>query len=158
MVKRLAWYKVVVPLSAIPLLLAGFCFIDSLRYPRIARSAYWRHPNLLIRATAARLFPGKGVSSNAVMLHARQLGQTDDLGIRLLYLPDLPTDDKTIKGRVFGLVRKGARPESKEELFWVVTPDCRRCIINDHMLAYEYRTGRLVCAANTSRIGEFAVE
>jgi len=148
--------RVVFAVLAVPLLFPAVCFVDSLRYPRIARSAYWHHPNLLVRATAARLFPGKGVSKKAVIAHARQLGRMDNLNVRLLYLPDLPAYDKTIKARTFHMIVK-RWGSSKEKLFWVVTPrrDCRN--INDDKLAYEYRTGRLVCAKEYSRIGEFAL-
>jgi len=80
----------------------------------------------------------------------------DNLNVRLLYLPDLPAYDKTIKARTFHMIVK-RWGSSKEKLFWVVTPrrDCRN--INDDKLAYEYRTGRLVCAKEYSRIGEFAL-
>jgi hypothetical protein len=111
----------------------------------------------LIRATAARLFPGKGVSSNAVMAHARGLGRTDGLGIRLLYLPDLPADDKTIKARTFGIIEK-AWAQSEEELFWIVTPHRNGRAVNDDILVYEYRTGRLVCASEYSRLGECVLQ
>jgi len=150
-------WQVVVGVLGAAVLLVGVCFVDSLRYPRIARSAYWRHPHLLVRATAARMFPGKGVSKKAVVAHASQLGYRNNLHVCLLYLPDSPTDDKTIRDRVFSLVGKRC-PDSKEKLFWVVTPNYRGRIINDHMLAHEYRTGRLVSAEDTSRIGEFALE
>jgi len=157
MVWKITRRRVTFVVLAVPLLLAVVCFVDSLRYPRIARSAYWRHPNLLVRATAVRLFPGKGVSKKAVVAHAGQLGYTDDLSVHLLYLPDLPVDDKTVKKRVFGLIRK-ERTYSKERLFWIVTPHSQGCIINDDTLAYEYRTGRLVCVEDMSRVGEFAIE
>ena len=138
--RRAAFFALVVPL-----LLVAVCIVDSFRYPRIARSAYWRRPGLLVRATAACLFPGKGISRRTVAGHAAQLGYTDDVNIRLLYLPELPANDKTIKDRVFGLIRKLHR-DSDGPLFWIVTPHSRGDIINDHTLVYEYKTMRLVCA------------
>lgn len=149
--------RIVLVLLAVPVFLAAVCLLDSLRYPRIARSAYWRRPILLVRATLARLFPGKGVPKRTVLAHARQMGRRGDLGVRLLYLPDLPTDDKTIKARVFHLIAK-SWGHSKEQLFWVVTPKRPGGRINDGSLAYEYRAGRLVCAQEHSRVGEYAVE
>ena len=156
MMLKVTRYRVVFALLAVPLLLASVCFVDSLRYPRIARSAYWHHPNLLLRATSARLFPGKGIPKNAITAHARQLGRADDLNVKLLYLPDLPVYDKTIKARTFNMIVK-RWGTSNEKLFWVVTPHRNGRNINDDKLAYEYRTGRLVCAKEYSRIGEFAL-
>ncbi|MCK4293368.1 MAG: hypothetical protein KAY65_09240 [Planctomycetes bacterium] len=153
MVWKITRCRVAFAVLAVPLLLAAVCFVESLRYPRIARSAYWRRPNLLVRATAVRLFPGKGVSEEAVAAHAARLGYTDDVNVRLLYLPELPADDKTIKDRVFGLIRK-ERPDTDRRLFWIVTPYSHGNIINDHTLAYEYKTGRLVCAEDVSMVGE----
>jgi hypothetical protein len=150
-------FKVVIVVLTVALSLAVVCFVDSLRYPRIARSAYWRHPHLLVRATSARLFPGKGVSKEAVVGHARRLGRIDDVDARLVYLSNRPTDDKTIKARVLGLIAKGWTP-SKEQLFWLVTPYRNGRSINDDRLVYEYRTGRLICAKEYDRLGEFARE
>jgi hypothetical protein len=157
MTSKITSRKVILIVLALAVLFVAICFTDSLRYPRIARSAYWRHPYLLVRATLSRVVPGKGVSRKAILAHAGKLGYGDGLSVRLLYLPDLPTDEKTIKDRVFCLVRK-EQPYSKERLFWIVTPYSHGCIINDYTIAYEYRTGRLVYIEDTSRVGELAIE
>jgi hypothetical protein len=157
MAKKIRFRRAVIVVLATVLLLALMCGVESLRYPRIARSAYWRHPHLLVRATAARLLARKGVSRAAVATHAKQLGRSDELNIRLLYLPDLPAKDKTIKARTLHLIEKGWGT-SAETLFWMVTPHSNGRIINDDTLVYEYRTGRLVCAKEYPRLGEFAVE
>ena len=144
--------EAVVVIFMILLLLPTMCFIDSFRYPRIARSAYWRRPTLLAKATITCLFPRKGISRKSVMAHAKQLRGKGDLNIRLLYLPPLPGNDKTIQARVFHLIAKRFI-RSEENLFWIVSPqDCP----NDDTLVYEYRTGRLVVCEDISRVGESA--
>jgi hypothetical protein len=152
--KKTCW-SVLVAVPTMALLLAAVCFVDSLRYPRIARSTYWRAPHLLVRATAARILPGKGISRETIAAHAKRLGRGDDLTIRLLYLPDLPKGDTTIKARTFALFHK-RRARSNETLFWVVVPHRDGRAVYDDRLAYEYRTGRLVCAKEHSKLGELA--
>jgi hypothetical protein len=119
-----------------------FIFIDSLRYPHIARSAYWLSPVLLTKATITCLFPGKGVASKTIRADAKKITGKDSFNISLLYLPALPRNDKTIQARVFTLIAK-TYIETNESLFWVVTPINNRNI--DDTLIYEYKTGRLVC-------------
>ena len=125
------------------LLPALICFAESLRYPRIARSAYWRCPLLLAKATVARLCANGGVASRTVIADAERLGYRDGLSVRLQYLPDVPRNDKTIRDRVFAMIGKW-RAVTNERLFWVVTPGSGGSIINDDTLVYEYKTGRLV--------------
>ena len=141
---------IAVPLLFVPALF----FLDSLRYPRIARSAYWRHPKLLVKATLSCLFPPKGISKEMVAEHARKLGYCRDMDVRLLYLSDLPKHDKTIKARVFGLIAKRS-VRSKEQLFWVVNKHSFLCKLTDDTMVYEYRTGRLVCAAEYKQLGVY---
>lgn len=144
MSRKMTRRKWLIAVLAALLLFPAVCFLDSLRYPRIARSAYWRHPWLMPRATVARLFPGKGVSAQAVLAHARRRNRTEGLSVRLLYLPDLPTDDKTIKNRVFGLISQTSG-RSEERLFLLVALRKGLHTRLYDALAYEYRTGRLVC-------------
>ncbi|MHC4648769.1 MAG: hypothetical protein ACYTBJ_25205 [Planctomycetota bacterium] len=141
--------------ASVVLLLAVGLFLDALRYPRIARSAYLRHPYLLAKATVGCLFPGKGVRRKEIAAHATELRPKDRLSIRLLYLPDLPAGDKSIKGRTLGTMQK-TWAASDEELFWLVTPFRNGCVIGDDRLVYEYRTGRLICAKEDSKLGQCA--
>ena len=150
--------KLAATLLAIAVLFVPVLFsLDSLRYPRIARSAYWRHPKLLVKATLSCLFPPKGIPKGVVAAHARQLGHCGAMDVRLLYLPNLPKHDKTIKARVFGLIAKGS-VRSKEQLFWVVNKRSLVCKLDDDTLVYEYRTGRLVCAINYNQLGAYAIK
>jgi hypothetical protein len=48
-------------------LLGGLCLSEVVRYPRIARSAYLRHPLLLVAAGWSRLFPGSGAAETVVL-------------------------------------------------------------------------------------------
>ena len=50
-----------VALAALAVLLPSALVHESLRYPRIARSGFWWHPDLLARALVRRHFPGPGV-------------------------------------------------------------------------------------------------
>ena len=120
-------------------------FLDSFRYPRIARSAYWRSPGLLMKATISCLFPGKGVSKKNILINAKQLTGNDRFNMSLLYLPTLPKNDKTIQARVFNSIAK-TYAETNESLFWVVSPRDSHNI--DDTLIYEYKTGRLACSWN----------
>jgi len=70
-----------------------------------------------------------------------------DVTARLLYLPDLPKGDKTIKERVFGLMTK-TKVTSEEKLFWFVYPDGEPGgILGDKTAVFAYRTGVVVCEA-----------
>ena len=141
--------KVVLSLTAIVFVLAAICFFDSLRYPRIVRSAYWRHPLLLVRATAAFICARNGIGREQIRKQASWSGCTEQLRIQLLYLPEAPDDDKTIRDRLFGLIVKISR-KTDEELFWLVTPLRNGSEIADERLVFEYRTGRLVCSQELS--------
>ncbi|MHC4865708.1 MAG: hypothetical protein ACYTEX_16625 [Planctomycetota bacterium] len=110
-----------------------------------------------MKAAVARLFPGKGISKEAIATHAKQLRTTHNLTIRLLYLPDLPANGSSIKARTLGNFQK-KWAASSEELFWVVTPHRNGRNITDGTLVYEYRTGCLICAEEYQRLGEFARE
>ncbi len=156
--KQIAVRAIIVFVLSVPVLIATTCFIDSFNYPRIARSAYWRRPGLLIRATYHRLFPGKGVSAQVIAKHAEQFTKTSNLNINLLYLPDRPANDKTIKARVFCLIAKSYL-STNEDLFWLAVPRRLGRKNIDETVVYEYRTGKLICAEDYSaQLGSFALE
>jgi hypothetical protein len=131
------------------LLPPAVCSLDSLRYPRAVRGAYLCRPALMARATLSCVFAGGGSSKSAIRSHAWTLGRTH-FWVRLLYLPDEPGDQASLRDRVAALVMK--RPcNTDEELFWVVvTYDW-----NDALL-YEYATGKLVVSKNGRGLGEIA--
>jgi hypothetical protein len=131
-------------LAAIVLLGGIVCFVDSLRYPKIARSAYWKRPQVLAKATFSRIFHRRGTKRSDIVQKAHNCGAQGSLDTQMFYLPDYPDDDKTIKARVFGLIAKTHAP-TDENLFWIVRPQNRRSDLPDETLVFEYRTGRLVC-------------
>ena len=124
------------------LVLSVLCICEAFRYPRIVRSGYLRHPSLLIQATFGRLFPGDGVAKADVLQEARKIRPGEDLQAFLAYLSDGPSNDKSIRDRMFGVMWQRVADTDKT-LFWVVSPvDSSR---GDHdWLVYEYETGRLV--------------
>jgi len=140
-VEKIAVRVIVVLIFSLPALIVITCLIDSFNYPRIARSAYWRHPDLLVRATGRRLFPEKGVCAEIIAKDAAQHFNTNLYDISLLYLADSPENDTTIRDRTFATLSK-FRTSTREKLFWIVEP---RNSPNDEPLVYEYRTGKLVC-------------
>jgi len=138
--RRKSW-RIAGGVAVLVLSLPAICLLDALRYPRIVRSAYLRHPAWLAKATWRRATASGGVSSRTVLAQARQTYPNSKLRSALLHLWNGPDDDKSVRDRLFGLVAKGWM-ETDEELFWVVSKTGGTM---DDWLVYEYGSGKLVC-------------
>ncbi len=121
------------------------CFIDSFRYPRIVRGALWRRPHLLVTATLKCYFPCKGVTQKYVSIDAMDRTGNQEFEFSLLYLPNIPKNNKSIQARFFNSIAKNFT-ETSDDLFWVVSPKGSNSI--DDTLVYEYKSGRLACSWN----------
>ena len=124
-------------------LLVALCVSEVIRYPRIARSAYLRHPLLLIAAGWSRLLPGSGATEAVVLANAGRVYPGAKLYAYRFYLSDRPRDDRSIRDRVFSLIRKGI-PQTDERVFWIVSASTKFSTVHDDWLVYEFRTGKLV--------------
>ena len=115
-------------------------FLEANRYPRIVRSGYFRHPYLLLLASFARIYPGKGVSKEEILASAKLIYPDSNLYSERIYLSDKPTNDRSLRERYFSTACK-TQVLTDEKIFYVVY---KVNGYNDGILLYEYRTGKLV--------------
>jgi len=135
--------RLAIAVAAAAVLLGGLCLSEVVRYPRIARSAYLRHPLLLVAAGWSRLFPGSVTAEAVVLADAARVYPGATLYAYRFYLSDRPRDDRNIRDRIFSLIRKST-PRTDERIFWIVSASAKFGVVQDDWLVYEYKTGRLV--------------
>lgn len=135
--------RLAIAVATAALLLGVLCLSEVVRYPRIARSAYMRHPLLLLAAGWSRFFPGSGTPETVVLADAARVYPGTRLHTYRFYLSDQPRDDRSIRDRVFSLIRKST-PRTDERIFWIVSASLKFNVVQDDWLVYEYRTGSLV--------------